>query len=374
MSPSTRVVLVGAGHAHLHVAAHADALAKAGAEVTLVDPGIFWYSGRATGMLGGRFDAEDDQIDPRAVVENNGGAFVAGRVASVDRAQRRVHLADGQALDYNWLSFNVGSGVARDTISGCTADTNCWPVKPIANLEGLRTALSQAFAAGEAPPVAVVGGGPTGCEVAANIAALARRHAPAQARPAIRLLQGGASLAPSLPAGAGQRLAEKLTTLGIEIQYNRRVTERCDGELICDDGDRIAAAHVVVATGLVAPPWLANLDLAFDDGLVVDDTLRSVDDPRVFAVGDCAHIRGHALARLGVFGVRQAPVLLANLRAGMHGQTLERYEPQSKWLSILDLGDGTGLATRGQRWWLGRTSVWLKHWLDRRFIESYRVS
>ncbi|WP_293623333.1 FAD-dependent oxidoreductase [Salinisphaera sp.] len=372
MSTQAKVVLVGAGHAHLHVAAHADALAEAGASVTLVDPGTFWYSGRATGMLGGRFAPEDDQIDPRAVVENHGGAFVAGHVETVDRERQRLHLADGQTLAYDWLSFNVGSGVNSSAIDGCTAEANCWPVKPIANLAPLRTTLSRAFAAGEAPAVAVVGGGNTGCEIAANIAALARRHAPTDARPAIRLLQGGDTFAPSLPASAGKRLADKLAALGIDVQYNRRITERRDGELICDDGEHIAAAHVVIATGLVAPQWLAHLGLAFDDGLVVDDTLRSVDDPQVFAVGDCAHIRGHALARLGVFGVRQAPVLLANLLAGLRGQALENYEPQSKWLSILDLGDGTGLASRGQRWWLGRSSVWLKHWLDRRFIESYR--
>ncbi|MES1940854.1 pyridine nucleotide-disulfide oxidoreductase [Salinisphaera sp. T5B8] len=373
MSRPARVVLVGAGHAHLHVAAYAQQLIDAGAEVTLVDPGKFWYSGRATGMLGGRFDPADDQIDARALIEANGGVFVAGRVTRVNRSQRRVHLADGQTLDYDRLSFNVGSGVASDTITGCTPEANCWPVKPIANLASLRATLSQAFAAGDAPPVAVIGGGNTGCEIAANIAALARRHAPAGARPAIRLLQSGETLAPSLPSRARKRLAEKLTDLGIDIQYHRQITERRAGELICEDGARIAAAHAVIATGLVAHDWLEQLDLAFDDGLVVDATLRSIDDPRVFAVGDCAHVRGHALARLGVFGVRQAPVLLANLQASLDDGALTNYQPQSKWLSILDLGDGTGLATRGQHWWLGRSSVWLKHWLDRRFIESYRV-
>ena len=81
-------------------------------------------------------------------------------------------------------------------------------------------------------------------------------------------------------------------------------------------------------------------------------------------------------ARATVFGRADTPAqqqLLANLQASLDDGALTDYQPQSKWLSILDLGDGTGLATRGQRWWLGRSSVWLKHWLDRRFIESYRV-
>ncbi|QTF91052.1 MAG: hypothetical protein J5F18_11225, partial [Halomonas sp. BM-2019] len=47
-----RLLLVGAGHAHLHLLRHAAAFE--GAEVMLVDPGGFWYSGRAAGMLSGR--------------------------------------------------------------------------------------------------------------------------------------------------------------------------------------------------------------------------------------------------------------------------------------------------------------------------------
>ena len=47
------VILVGAGHVHLYVAAHAKALVERGARVVLIDPGEFWYSGLATGMLGG---------------------------------------------------------------------------------------------------------------------------------------------------------------------------------------------------------------------------------------------------------------------------------------------------------------------------------
>lgn len=372
MSAARRVLLVGAGHAHLHVAAKAQQLRRAGIHTTLIAPEIFWYSGRATGMLGGQCRAEDDQIDARRVIERAGGEFIAGEVTRIDRARQQIHLADESVHDYDWLSLNVGSRVPTESIAGCAEDPNCWPVKPIARLDRLKQALKTAFAADRSPSLAVIGGGATGCEIAANLAGLARREIPDGARPTIHLLQAGPTLAPALPDGAQHRLANHLQRLGVTLLFDARVAQRRAGTLMLENGDAIDAEHVIVASGLVAPAWLAELGLEFDDGLVVDETLRSPDDARIFAVGDCARIAGRSLPRLGVFGVRQAPILLANLIAAAGDEPMQRYQPQSKWLSILDLGDGTALATRGKHWWHGRTSLWLKHWLDRRFIESYR--
>lgn len=68
-SGARTVILVGAGHAHLYVTAHAEALVAAGARVVHISPGKFWYSGLATGMLGGRYSAGEDQVDPRTLAE-----------------------------------------------------------------------------------------------------------------------------------------------------------------------------------------------------------------------------------------------------------------------------------------------------------------
>ena len=69
----------------------------------------------------------------------------------------------------------------------------------------------------------------------------------------------------------------------------------------------------------------------------------------------------------GVFGVRAAPILLHNLLAARGGARLP-YRPQRRWLSIMDLGDRTGLAVRGRVWWLGRSALWLKRRLDLGFV------
>jgi NADH dehydrogenase FAD-containing subunit len=108
------------------------------------------------------------------------------------------------------------------------------------------------------------------------------------------------------------------------------------------------------------------------NGLRINAKLHSIADPRVFAGGDCAAMEGFNLPKLGVFGVRQAAYIHANLLASLEGKPLAEYEPQKRYLAILNLGDGTALSTWGPLWWNGRSSMWLKDFIDRRFLEGYR--
>ena len=134
---------------------------------------------------------------------------------------------------------------------------------------------------------------------------------------------------------------------------------------------------------------MRGLSVATDPhrGVKVQDTLQSIDDPDIFAIGDCADIADYKLPRIGVFGVRAAPVLLANLVAQTRNQAevqtqgdpLQSFKPQHKWLAAQNLGDGTGLAWWGVREgeggpaWRGRTALWLKNWIDVRFVKGYQA-
>ncbi len=89
------VVLVGAGHAHLHVVSNARAFTTRGVRMVLVDPGIFWYSGLATGMLSGQYDPADDQIDVADLALRFGAEFIPGKVSSISREHKRVVLEGG---------------------------------------------------------------------------------------------------------------------------------------------------------------------------------------------------------------------------------------------------------------------------------------
>jgi len=169
----TRVVLVGAGHAHLGVAAATARLVAAGGEVTLVAPGPFWYSGLATGMLGGEYPSALDVIDMGALVERGGGRFVRGTVTAIAPADRVLVLGTGEQVPYDLLSLDVGSVVAGDALPGAVEYGVL--AKPIDRLAEVRTRLEASFSGGLLVRVVVVGGGPTGAELAAAVLSLAKR-------------------------------------------------------------------------------------------------------------------------------------------------------------------------------------------------------
>ncbi|MHB8956056.1 MAG: NAD(P)/FAD-dependent oxidoreductase [Pirellulaceae bacterium] len=371
MSQRHTVILVGAGHVHLYVAAHAETLVERGAQVVLVDPDEFWYSGLATGMLGGMYEAAEDRVDPRALIEAHGGEFIQDRVESVDPDARRLRLAGGGELAYDYLSINVGSRVNVGVISGATDDPSVWSVKPISNLWKLRADLESRFRAGETPRVAVVGGGPTGFEVAGNLMALARRY---DAAIQVTLATHSDQLIERAPAGAAGSLRRNLMRRGLTICTNIRIVRREGASLVADDGRRIDADIVVLALGLEANPLVHNMGLPSHctNGLRINAKLHSIADQRVFAGGDCADMEGFDLPKLGVFGVRQAAYIHANLVASLEGHVLAQYQPQKRYLAILNLGDGTALSTWGPFWWIGRSSMWLKDFIDRRFLKRYR--
>jgi hypothetical protein len=155
-----------------------------------------------------------------------------------------------------------------------------------------------------------------------------------------------------------------------------RVIGRTPGSCHLASEDILDCDAMLLATGLVAPDLTASLGLEVDDQgrLVTTATLQSISDPRVFAVGDCAVIAGAARPCAGVFGVRAAPILVRNLMALSQNSPLEAYRPQTRWLSIMDLGDGTGLALWGRAWWLGTISLNWKRWLDLGFVRKIRAA
>ncbi|MEX0655134.1 MAG: FAD-dependent oxidoreductase [Phycisphaeraceae bacterium] len=367
-APPRQLVAVGAGHAHLHLAQQAAALARRGITLTVIDPGRFWYSGLATGVLGGQYTADEDTLDPRPLVEP-AGRFIRARVASIDLHRRLVSLDDGQRVPFDRLSFNVGSEVATSGIDGVE---HAWTVKPIENLARLRDHLEPRLKGDHPLRVAVIGGGATGCEIAANLLGLARRRS---ATLELHVFTSADRLMPDAPAGASRSMTRVLTRYGASLEFRTRIASVQPDWVRDEEGRRWPSDLTVLATGLTPPRWLASLGLPMGErgGLRVGPTLQSSGDPQVFGTGDCIDFEPRPLPRLGVFGVRQAPVLLHNLIASCNGAPLRSYRPQRRWLSILNLGDGRALATWGPMYAHGRWCMRWKSHLDQTFLKRYRV-
>ncbi|QFT85150.1 NADH dehydrogenase-like protein YjlD [Halomonas sp. THAF12] len=375
-SSTAPLLLVGAGHAHLHLIHQRERLPMP--RVMLLDPGGFWYSGMAGGVLGGQHCPAADRIDPMALARRHGVEGLRGRLAEFDPARREARLDDGRRLAVSAVSFNLGSTV--NTPPAHAEGPGVWPVKPIPRLVSLRHRLARDFTAGSCPRLLVVGGGASGVEAACQLRALADRYG---VDPTIRLLTRSSELLPGAPPGAVRWLRRRLARRRITVETGLELVAHLPGGIMAtpagqpageDNARFVAAEHVVHAVGLAPPPVIERLGLTTipGRGLAVTDSLQSPAAPWAFAAGDCAAIIDHPLPRLGVYGVRQAPVLRDNLIAWWRGEALRPYRPQPRALSILDLGRGQALAIRGGAWWGGRLARYWKRRLDERFLAGYR--
>lgn len=361
--PARHLLLVGSGHAHLHLVRQAHQLAEAGYRVTLLAPRWFDYSGSASAIAASGRDPGSGRLDVAALARGR-VEHVVGVATAVDLAARTV-LTDDPGATHHWdvVSFNIGS-VARE-IPGSAVPDSVVRIKPLQQLAGLHDLLRQPSGEG-GHTVTVVGGGASGVELAGHLAIRSDVRL-------VRLLEAGPTLAASLPAGAGRRLAALLRRRGVAVHTGTGTTDVRADHTVLADGRRLDHDIAVLATGLAPPPLATRADLGGPDGIPVRATLQHRDHDDVYAVGDCADFLPHPLDRVGVHGVRQGPVLLDSLLARAAGQPVPSYHPQHAMLSVLDLGGGTAMAARGSHYWLGRSSLALKRWIDRRWLRAYRT-
>lgn len=336
------LILLGAGHAHLLLIGHLDELRAAGIDPLLIAPRWFHYSGLATGVLSGDLAEDVNRIDVRELAQGLSLIFVEGRALRVE--DRTVILEDGRGFDFDLLSTNTGSKIA-----GCIGgEGSICPVKPLSGLAALRSAMENHHAAGQIPAMIVAGAGPSGTEIAACLAGLAERRGAS-----VDILLAG----PRRDARGWPGLYAALQQRGIRLT-DRKVIERTAGTVRLDDGSTLPCEYLVQASGLVAQAC----------GRVVEASLRSSDNPAIFAVGDCADFGPRSLPKLGVFGVREAPMLMRNLLSAARGEPLVDYRPQKRWLSIMDLGNGQGFATWGKLTNRSRLALRIKRHLDFAFL------
>ncbi len=362
-------VLLGAGHAHLYSIRRAAQFRQQGIRLVLIAPGPFWYSGLATGVLGGFYPPAQDRIDVARLVRAAGEEFIEGRAARVDPTAQKIVLENGQVVAFDALSINVGSEAIE--LPGASGYCNVYPLKPLEHLANLRRDLE---AAGRTVQrVLVVGGGASGGEIAMNVRALLDRLGAVKAK--VILLAAGDRLFEQFAPAVARKAACLLQQRRVDVQLRARVKYVEDGSVITDQGERFTFDFLVNAAGLKpsAVPRESGLAVGPDGALRVNCFLQALGHPSIFGGGDCVAFEERALAKIGVYAVRAGPVLFGNLLAFLGRNqrvSLRAFKPQRSFLLILNLGDGTGLAVWRQFSWHGRAAFWLKDFLDRRFLAA----
>jgi pyridine nucleotide-disulfide oxidoreductase family protein len=369
-----QLVLLGAGHAHLHVLARLAHVPLPGVAVTLVTPSARQhYSGMVPGYLQGAYAEAELAVDLRQLCRAAGARL---HLAAADRIEpaRRLVVAGGDTLEFDVLSVDVGSAAAGLDTPG--AREHAFALRPMSRVVALREAVDRAVAARAGGPVAiaVVGGGAGGVEVAL---ALHRRVTAGGGRPAVTLLEGGPAIVGDFAPAARARILGVLGARGIALLTGRPVTAVGAGAVTAAGGPPVAADVTVWLAGAAAPGLLTASPVARDARgfLHVDATLRAVDGAPIWGAGDCVTLAEHpATPRAGVYAVRAGPVLDRNLRAALTGAGAPaRCRPQRSFLALLNTADGKAIL----RWhgMVGHTrwAWWLKDRIDRRFMRRYQL-
>lgn len=365
-----RLVFVGGGHAHLYSLKHAHRFPPLGVETTLIAPSRHhYYSGMGPGMLSGTYEPEQIRFDVKALIESGGGDFVKGKVDSIDPEKRMLILESGERIDYDFVSFNVGSRVVLEGISG--AKDFAFAVKPIENLENIRKAVLDTMRKG-APKICVIGGGPAGVELAGNIWRLVQEN---QGRADIAVVNSGDRLLPAFHQRARRLARKSLTKRGIRILDNFRVQSIDRKAVVSRSDTRLDCDVAVLATGVVPPTIFARSGLrtSEDGALLVSAYLQSVEYPEIFGGGDCITVEGHPFRRIGVYAVRQAPILFQNLLSYRTARPVKPFRSRRHYGLIMNMGDGRGIYAGKYLAWSGRLAFRLKHRIDTRFMSQFRL-
>ena len=363
------LVLVGGGHAHMTTLAELERFTDRGHRVTVIQPSPHhYYSGMGPGMLGGTYAPEEIRFETRRTVEAGGGTFLLDRALKVDPRKRRVYLESGKRIDYDVLSFNAGSFVPGKLVAEVGLDI--FFVKPIESLIQARRRL-QELAAQSAVRVAVVGGGAAAVEIAGN--AWRVLSACDKAGHQVTVYAGGQVLG-RFARPVRQKALTSFARRGIAVREGARVTAVQPGRIVLA-GDRTAQADVIFMAVGVRPSEISarsNLPVGTDGGLAVNAFLQCPDHPEIFGGGDCIHFTPRPLDKVGVYAVRQNPVLAGNLMAALEAGPLKTFDPGGTYLLILNMGDGTGVLYKNGLLLGGRLAFRAKDYIDRRFMHRFK--
>jgi NADH dehydrogenase len=256
---------------------------------------------------------------------------------AVDRSARELVLSDGR-LRYDYLVLATG---ARHAYFGHDAWEKSAPgLKTLEDALEIRRRILLAFERAEREPdeprrralltFVVVGGGPTGVELAGAIGEISRQVLvsdfraidPREAR--ILVLEAGPRILPAFAEDLARKAEGSLSTLGVEVRTRCPVTAVEEG-VVEAGGAKIAAATVLWAAGVRASPLAATLGVPLDSAgrVFVEPDLSIPGEPRIFAIGDVAaflHQKGSTLPGVAPVAIQQGRHAAANVLADLAGR------------------------------------------------------
>ena len=294
-----RVVVLGAGFGGLTAARKMADFA----DVTVVDRHNFQtflpllYQVSTAGL------AADHVAHPiRGALRKTGIQFRMGTPISVDHKNKNVKLDSSEVLDFDYLVVALGSATADFGIPGVTE--HALGMKSVHEALAIRAEVLRRFEDlcrfedDTVFSISVVGGGPTGVEMAGAFAELVRgplKHdqANAAAHIKINLIEAGPRILPMFSEKLSARGKKDLEKLGVTVHLNTAVKEIKPRTIEVSDGSTIPSEVTIWAAGVKGEPTGAKLNLPLVNTRIdVENTLQVKNYPHIFAIGDIAGFIG----------------------------------------------------------------------------------
>ena len=335
-SQKPRVVILGAGFGGLTAAkAMADI-----AHVTVVDRHNFQtflpllYQVSTAGL------AADHVAHPiRGALRKTGIQFRMGSPISVDHKNKTIKLDSSEVLAFDQLIVALGSVTADFSIPGVAE--YALGMKSVSEALAIRAEVMRRFEDlcrfedDTSFSISVVGGGPTGVEMAGAFAELVRgplkndqAHAAAHIR--INLIEAGPRILPMFSEKLSARAKKDLEKLGVNVLLNTAVAELKPQSIIVKDGNEIASEVTIWAAGVKGEPagGLLNLPLV-SSRIDVDQSLQVKNYPGIFAIGDISGFvgkDGRFLPMVAPVAMQQGRFIAKQIKRLADGKALEAFK------------------------------------------------
>lgn len=342
MISKPEILIVGGGVAGLSLATRlGKSMGKHGkARITLIDKSFSHvWKPMLHCFASGTMQNENDRINFISQASGHNFEFWPGEVVSIDRVRQEVVLsplcaADGtvvlesRTIKYDTIVIAIGS-CANDFGTPGVRE-NCLSIDNLVEAnafnEKFRMELLRAFANNSELDIAIVGGGATGTQLAAElhkaleIVGPFNLHAFGKPPPKLRvtLLQSGPRILPAFPESVSAAAQTELERIGVTVRTSARVAGANATGFTLKDGTRVSAKLRVWAAGVKAPEvttTYGGLALNNTGQILVKANLSAIGDEHIFALGDCSYIDGDPMPATAQVAQQQARHLARYLPA-----------------------------------------------------------
>lgn len=408
-----KLLLAGAGHAHIGLLRRLRTEHLAGAAITNVEVTLITeqpqsvYSGMLPGWMAGHYHLDDISIDIRSLCLQAGVHLIQSPIVEVDAESRTVITANDACFDYDVLSLNTGAdtdmhwlneaatakAIPNTNISTNTSTATTPAVIAIRPLSVFIDRWQAILVDAEQSShyrLAIVGAGAAATELV-----MAAQFALKKINPKHQVyLVCGEHLLSGFHQRFKRRVINQLKRHSITM-IHARATGYSAGQLLTLRGslqESLPMDTVIAATGVMGAAWTECTDLeTVDNGFIaVNATQQSVSHPNVFAVGDVATRVDQKVAHSGVHAVHGGAIEADNLLSYLAGESvpsdsvqgksllskslpskpLGKYQPKMRTLYLLSCGDKYAIASWGKVSLQGRGLWYLKRYIDERFVKS----